>query len=435
MDIKKEKVSANAIELGMFVAELDKPWMESDFLIQGFVIEDQEDLNKIRSTCEFIIIDRTKSVGNQFAAKGKRNVAIKRKPTVRIKAPTKPNKNTPVMNKARQGERVSFMDVLREVKNYQAVKNSSGSTEDGTVFNARSGSDDSSTSNPELPLADENTENNQPQQESAGILSSIGGMFGGLFGKKEKLKTTVEIEYDKSFLDGFTEEERIIYEQETPVEEEIAHIYPIYEESQVVTRDIFDAIATENEVDISGVSDVLDNMVESIGRTPDALMGLAKLKKADGEAYNLALNVSVTLMAFNSFLALPKEQVKLSGLAGLLQDIGKVKLSSDVLLKKGKLTKEEFQYAQKHVDESLRILRETPDIPEEVLSIVAQHHERADGSGYPNQLKESQLSLLAQSAGLIDTYCAMTNNRAYAEGAYHQKALDNIHELSANWLK
>lgn len=57
-------------------------------------------------------------------------------------------------------------------------------------------------------------------------------------------------------------------------------------------------------------------------------------KKADGLAYNLALNVSLTLMAFSSFLALPKEQIKISGLAGLLQDVGKVKLSSDVLLKK-----------------------------------------------------------------------------------------------------
>ena len=426
-DIKKEQISASQLELGMFVVELDKPWIESDFLMQGFVLEDQEDLNKMRSTCEYVFIDRTKSVGDHFSAKAKHNIAVNRKSTVRVKAPAKQhNKNTPVMNKARDGEKVSFMDILREVKGYQAPKNADKKADEGTMFNVQSGGN---SSNSETPLLDEKALEKDSSQ-AGGILNSLGGFVGGLFSKKQKLKTSIEGDYDQSFLDDFTDEERIIYEQEAPVEEEIAHVYPIYEESQVMTRDIFDAVANEHELDISSVSDVLDNMVESIGRTPDALMWLAKLKKADGEAYNLALNVSVTLMAFNSFLALPKEQVKQSGLAGLLQDIGKAKLSSDVLLKKGKLTKEEFEYAKKHVDESLRILKETPDIPPEAIKQVAEHHERADGSGYPKQLKEAELSLLSQSAGLIDTYCAMTNNRAYAEGAYHQKALDEIYALS-----
>jgi HD-GYP domain-containing protein (c-di-GMP phosphodiesterase class II) len=204
----------------------------------------------------------------------------------------------------------------------------------------------------------------------------------------------------------------------------------VYEQSQIVTRDLFDNIATAHQVDISSVTDVLDNMVESIGRTPDALLWLAKLKKSDGLAYNLALNVSVTLMAFNSFLGLSKEQIKTSGLAGLLQDIGKASLSTDVLLKKGKLTKEEYQYAQKHVDESLAILKATPDIPPSVIKLVAEHHERADGSGYPKQLKGAELNLLSQTAGLIDTYCALTNDRSYAQAAYHQQALEQIHALS-----
>jgi HD-GYP domain-containing protein (c-di-GMP phosphodiesterase class II) len=64
------------------------------------------------------------------------------------------------------------------------------------------------------------------------------------------------------------------------------------------------------------------------------------------------------------------------GLAGLLQDVGKIKLSADVLLKEGKLTKEEYEYAKKHVDETLKILEATPDITPAVIQTVAQHHER-----------------------------------------------------------
>ncbi|MFW5432119.1 MAG: HD-GYP domain-containing protein [Methylophilaceae bacterium] len=428
IDIKKEQIPAYQLELGMFIVELDKPWIESDFLMQGFLLEDQADLNKMRSTCEHVFIDRTKSTGNQFSAKTKIDTRIKRKSTVRIKAPIQQDrKNTPVMNKARQGEKVSFMDILREVRGYQKPKNKERSGNEGTVFNMRSGNDTALQT--ALPL--EGTET-PTTQNSDGVLNSIGGFVNSLL-SREKFKNPIKNIFNdnnKSTLSHLSEEEKIIYEQEPPVEEEIAAIYPVYEQSQTVTRDVFDAIANEHHVDISSVSDALDSMVESIGRTPDALLWLAKLKKADGNAYNLALNVSITLMAFNSFLGLSKEQIKLSGLAGLLQDIGKVKLSSDVLLKKGKLTKEEYEYAKKHVDESIKILKETPDISQEIIQVVAEHHERVDGSGYPLQLTGNQLTLLSQAAGLIDTYCAMTNNRSYAEGAYNQQALDQIHALS-----
>lgn len=428
-DIKKEQISAYQLELGMFVVELDKPWIESDFLLQGFVLEDQADLDKMKSSCEHVYIDRTKSVGTQFTEKKKNKVAIKRKSTVRIKAPSQPdNKSTPVMNQARRGEKVSFFDILREVKGYQKPQNSNGNNADGTIFNMRQGGDTVSQNT----LSDEQAQNAPVKQSTGGLIDSVGGFVNGLFGRK-KLKSSIDASDSSnktSFLDSLTDEEIIIYEQEAAVEEEIAVIYPVYEQSQIVTRDLFDNIASSHQVDISSVTDVLDNMVESIGRTPDALLWLAKLKKSDGHAYNLALNVSVTLMAFNSFLGLSKEQIKTSGLAGLLQDVGKANLSSDVLLKKGKLTREEYQYAQKHVDESLTILNATPDIPSDVIKLVAEHHERADGSGYPRQLKESELSLISQAAGLIDTYCAITNNRSYAQGAYHQQALEQIHALS-----
>lgn len=307
------------------------------------------------------------------------------------------------------------------------MKNAAPNNTEGTAFNVRQGED----ANLQTTLPYDSDEKTSTTSTSGGLIDSIGGFVSNLFTRNNnKLKSSVDFEFQEPDLSHLNDEEKIIYELEPPVEEEIAAIYPVFEQSQLVTRDLFNEIANDHQMDISSVSDVLDNMVESIGRTPDALLWLAKLKKADGLAYNLALNVSLTLMAFSSFLALPKEQIKISGLAGLLQDVGKVKLSSDVLLKKGKLTREEYEYAQKHVDESLIILRETPDIPNEVIRLVAEHHERVDGSGYPFQLKGAQLSLQAQAAGLIDTYCAMTNHRSYAQGAYHQQALDEIHSLS-----
>lgn len=433
IDIKREQISVSQLTLGMFVVDLDKPWIESDFLIQGFLLEDQKDLDKMRSSCAYVFIDRTRSLGDQFVAKKKVDVAIKRKTSiVRLKNPEQyDKKSTPIMNKARRGEKVSFVDILREVKNYQPTQNAVHDSDDGTIYNMQQTAENDAVLKTTLPFED--TQQKTEQQKGDGIISHLSGFVGSFFGK-QKLKNNIKgAPNGSSDTDNQidTDQERItIYDDQIPVEEEIAAIYPVYEQSQVVTRDIFDAIANEHEVDISSVSDVLDNMVDSIGRTPDALLWLAKLKKTDGLAYNLALNVSITLMAFSSFLALSKEQIKISGMAGLLQDVGKVKLSADVLLKKGKLTREEYEYAKKHVDESLEILKGNPDIPQQAIQMIAEHHERVDGSGYPLHLRGAQLSIESQAAGLIDTYCAMTNHRSYAQGAFHQEALDEIHKLS-----
>ncbi len=424
VDIKNEKILANQLALGMFVTKLDKPWIESDFMLQGFILEDQADLEKMAATCAYVYIDRTRSIGDQFAeVKTTKNASPQRSSIRVVITKELDSKKNPVLNKVRHGEKVSFIDILREIRNYQAPSNT-------TQYDTSRVSDKAvkprldSQNTTQMPYSAAGT-----KQESAGIVNQVSHFVAGLF-NREKLKASTVKTEQEAVQHDLSNDELIIYESEPSVEEEMAVIYPVFEQSEIVTRDLFDAVANDHHMDISSVSDVLDNMVESIGRTPDALLWLAKLKKADGHSYNLALNVSVTLMAFANFLALPKDQVKLAGFAGLLQDIGKAKISSDVLLKKGKLSPEEYEHAQTHVDESLVILERTPNIPPKVLQLVAEHHERFNGSGYPSKLKGNQLSLLSQSTGLIDTYCAMTNHRSYAEGAHHQQALDQIHALS-----
>ncbi len=128
-------------------------------------------------------------------------------------------------------------------------------------------------------------------------------------------------------------------------------------------------------------------------------------------------------------MSLSKKQIKDLGLAGLLQDIGKGKISSDLLHKQEKITAEEFESLKKHVDYALELLEITDNISTTVILTVSQHHERIDGSGYPYQLAGKQISLTGQMAGLIDTYCALTTNKVYAKGVYNQIALEQIHTL------
>jgi HD-GYP domain-containing protein (c-di-GMP phosphodiesterase class II) len=408
-DIKKEKIEVKNLSLGMFVTELDIPWIESPFMLQGFVLDDQADLDKMTSLCRFVYIDRTKSIGPHFSAAAKQNVAIKREgAVVRAKAPKMPVPNS--IKKAQQGEKISFIDIMRDLKNQKKPEGAHHTSDEGVIFNLRHGADTAA----QATMAFDSATKKSDESITKKLIGDIGGFVGNLF-KRERLKSTLDDDAQDLKMTHLGDDRYTvtIYEQDPPVENEI-----------------FNAIANEQEVDITGVSEVLDSMVESIGRAPDALMWLAKLKQTDDQAYNHALNVSITLMAFANFLALSKKQIKDLGLAGLLQDIGKVKLSSDIMLKKGKLTKEEYEYAKMHVEESLKILEKTPDISSEVDELVAQHHERVDGSGYPKQLQDVQLSIPSQAAGLIDTYCAITSHKTYAKGVYHQQALEEIHRLS-----
>lgn len=433
VEIKKEKIAAERLELGMYVTELDRSWEGTPFLLQGFLLDNQDALDKLKSICQFVYVDRTRSVGNQFAAPTKQNVAIKREGAAfSIKDPSKNASGIKTNSATAQKftKKTSFIDILRELKSYQVPQNAERNNQDGTSYNMRYGAN--TALQEALPYTAQVGTKQKPDtqqlvEDSAGGKS---GFFSGLF-KRNKLKLFIDkTSHNNNKNDNDDSYKVVIYEEEPPVEIEIALIYPVYEQSQIATRAIFDAIANEKNLDLTAVSEILDSIVDSLGRTPDALLWLAKLKQTDDYSYQHALNVSITTMAFANFLALSRTQIKEMGLAGLLQDVGKVKLSTDVLLKEGKLTREEYEYAKKHVDESLKILEKTLDIPIAVGFLVAQHHERIDGSGYPNQLLESQIGLPSQIAGLIDTYCAITSHKAYAKGVCHQQALDKIHQLS-----
>lgn len=428
IDIKKELVEVSRLSVGMYVAELDRPWEGAPFMLQGFLLEDEADIEKLTTLCKHVYIDRTKSISHHFVAPAKVNVAVKREGAVmRIKNPVSiiSDKATSVNTDKKYTEKTSFIDILRDLKGYQAQQNAVRNSQDGTIFNMKYTGEATAQSDTNPAAATEVEKGSIAKQ----FASDIGGFVSSIF-KREKLSARIDkvddAERNKNAAD---DSYRItIYEEEPPVEHEIATILPVYEQSQIATREIFDSIANDRDIDLTAVSEVLNSMVDSIGRSPDALLWLAKLKKTDDYAYNHALNVSITLMAFGNFLAFSKQQIKDIGLAGLLQDIGKVKMSSDILLKAGKLTREEFEHAKKHVDEGLKILENTPNIPNSVIFLVAQHHERIDGSGYPQQLHGTQIGLPSQLAGLVDTYCALTTHKTYAKGVFHQKALDEIHQ-------
>jgi HD-GYP domain-containing protein (c-di-GMP phosphodiesterase class II) len=134
------------------------------------------------------------------------------------------------------------------------------------------------------------------------------------------------------------------------------------------------------------------------------------------------------MTAFGRFLQLEQRQIELLGYLGLLQDIGKVRLPKELLEKRGRLTPGELARAKLHVNYSAQILRTTPGLPPELPDLVALHHERYDGSGYPNKLRGSQIGLIGSIAAIADTYDAMTVQRPYADAVAPSAAISNLYK-------
>ena len=111
----------------------------------------------------------------------------------------------------------------------------------------------------------------------------------------------------------------------------------------------------------------------------------------------------------------------------LLHDIGKLGVPEYVLLKPGRLTDEEFAKVKKHPEIGAAIL-DPVDFPWPVLPVVKYHHEKWDGSGYPEGLKGEEIPLTARILAVGDVYDALTSNRSYRHAMTHEEALETIRE-------
>jgi putative two-component system response regulator len=124
-------------------------------------------------------------------------------------------------------------------------------------------------------------------------------------------------------------------------------------------------------------------------------------------------------------LNLPQDQIKGINLAAVIHDVGKIHVPSEILSKPGHLTDVEFSLIKQHPETGYDILKEI-DFPWPIAEMVRQHHERLDGSGYPNGLKGDEILLEARILAVADVIEAMASHRPYRPGLGIESALEEI---------
>jgi putative nucleotidyltransferase with HDIG domain len=145
----------------------------------------------------------------------------------------------------------------------------------------------------------------------------------------------------------------------------------------------------------------------------------------DKETRGHSERVSSLAAAIAQTLGMPEEQVQLIRTAGLFHDIGKIGVRDSILLKNGPLTVDEFREIQNHPAMGENILV-AYDPLKEILPIIRSHHERYDGTGYPDKLAGESICLGARIIAVADSFDAMISNRTYRSGLGFEKTVQEL---------
>ncbi|NIR59448.1 MAG: HD-GYP domain-containing protein [Gammaproteobacteria bacterium] len=298
----KRKVSTDDLRLGMYVSELDRPWLETPFLFQGFTVINEEELADLRKHCHYVYIDPERGAGaDRYLDEGESAVP----------------------------------EAEARVPRYR----------------------DTATVEDELPVA---REAHQKVSEMVG--------------------------------------------------------------------NVMEEIRAGRKINLDGVEDTVEGMIDSILRNPDAFMWLTKLKARDNYTYAHSVDSCALAITFGRHLGFSRPDLQTLAVGSLLFDVGKMKLPEGLLNKPDRLTEAERAVVRRHVDYSAKILNETRGVDGEVVQIALTHHERYNGQGYPKRLHGGQIPIFGRIAGIIDCYDAITSERPFQGSMSAHAAVKKLYE-------
>ncbi|MDD2926695.1 HD-GYP domain-containing protein [Rhodoferax sp.] len=215
-----------------------------------------------------------------------------------------------------------------------------------------------------------------------------------------------------------------------PIAAEIEQASRICQQAQQAVISMFEEVRMGKAVDVGGAKHLVEEISESVARNPGAIISLARLKTADDYTYMHSVAVCAMMVALARQLGLDETQTRSCGTAGLLHDVGKIAIPNDILNKPGKLTEAEFDLMKTHPLEGHRLLQNSPGVDPVALSVALLHHEKVDSSGYPQGLRDDEISLYVKMASVCDVYDAITSNRPYKAGWDPAQSLHKMAEWS-----
>lgn len=339
----KRKIPVHELRKGMYVSELDRPWVGTPFLFQGFEIRTDEELGQLRELCQFVYVtDGDEDRGD-----------------------TTPESRA---TQTRTGK--------HNVVGHAAPPGAVGRTRFMPADNTKSPS---------------------------------GLVLPALPSKSDARRV-------------------LHYQDQTSVEEELDQAREIEAKTRDLIFSIIDDVRIGRSFHADAARQSVASMTESIIRNPDALVWLTQLKQKNEYTATHSLRVCILALSFARHLNFTREQMEMLGTGALLHDIGKIKVPNEIIDKPERLTDAEYSIMKKHVPWGADILANTKGFPAHAIEVARCHHERYSGTGYIMGLSGDDIGIYGLIAAIVDTYDALTSDRAYRAGTSAAEALKIIYE-------
>lgn len=292
----RERVSTDELLIGMYVVELDRPWIETPFLFQGFLISSAEEISQLREHCEYVFIDVTQTT---------------------------------------------------------------------VTFNT-----------------------------------------------KNKPATKVQT--------------KRVYK--VPIEKELSVAATHYDFAKSAIDNSLRALRLSKEINTEQIKLAVQNCVESVINNPNALVWLTQIKDKDDYTAEHCLRVSILSVALGQELELMEKELIDLGMAGMLHDVGKIKIPIEVLNKEGSLSREEYELIKTHADHGRQLLMSNSSVPPVTIDVAYSHHEHINGKGYPRGLSADKIPYFAKIVGVVDAFDAITSDRVYSTARSTLEALRILYD-------
>jgi HD-GYP domain-containing protein (c-di-GMP phosphodiesterase class II) len=206
----------------------------------------------------------------------------------------------------------------------------------------------------------------------------------------------------------------------------------LYKRGIAISKNLMAKAAENKPVFKEEVNELISPFIIEVQREKNILNLLEKLQSKDDYTFQHTVNIGILAYIIGAWYGLKGEELHRLAIVGTLHDIGKSKIPLTILNKPGPLTEEEYLIMKQHAVLGYEILNLSPDYEEEVKLAVLQHHERENGTGYPNNLRGGEISLYARIVAVADTFHAMTTDRVYRRKINPYAVLEHLKRNRAN---
>jgi len=189
----------------------------------------------------------------------------------------------------------------------------------------------------------------------------------------------------------------------------------VIEQERDKFMEIYQSINRKKQLNVVGISDIVGRFVDTFGAHSDVLLALAPLRSMDEYAYTHSTNICLLNLAQAKLLGIEGPLLNEIGIAAMLHDVGKMFIPSEILNKKGKLDKKEWDIVQQHPQLGAEYLLNTPGIPRLAVVTAYEHHIGYDGQGYPATPHNWKLNTCSYMTSISDVYDALRTRRSYKE--------------------